>query len=218
MARPRFHNLEPERRRAILDAAAAEFAAHGLQDASYNRIIAACGLSKGVMYYYFDDKEDLYLTVVEDALAPVAALAETWRKPRDADDFWAQVQALYGQALEALRHKPETARLARGLVAAQAVPTVAQALQSLSARSLGWFRRVLADGQAVGAVRDDLPMDYLLKAVWGLGQASDLWMLENWTTLERLGFAKALKMALGLFRRLLEPSGRKRARPRRSPR
>jgi AcrR family transcriptional regulator len=61
MPRPRWATLEPERRTAILDVAAAEFAAHGFTDASYNRIIQRAGISKGAMYYYFDDQEDLFV-------------------------------------------------------------------------------------------------------------------------------------------------------------
>ena len=42
----RFQNVSPEKRDAILDAAAAEIAAHGLGGASINRVIAAAGMSK----------------------------------------------------------------------------------------------------------------------------------------------------------------------------
>ena len=35
--------------------------AHGFENASLNRIIKKAGISKGAMYYYFDDKMDLYI-------------------------------------------------------------------------------------------------------------------------------------------------------------
>ena len=68
MPRPRFERLDPERRGAVLDAAATEFAARGYDGASYNRIIERSGVSKGAMYYYFEDKADLYATVLGHAL------------------------------------------------------------------------------------------------------------------------------------------------------
>ena len=67
MPRKRFADLEDGRRERILTAAAEEFAGRGYEAASVNRIIAAAGISKGSLYYYFDDKEDLFITVVEHA-------------------------------------------------------------------------------------------------------------------------------------------------------
>ena len=64
MPRPRFEKLDPERQEALLDAAMRELAARGPESASLNKILADVGLSKGVAYYYFDDREDLFYTVV----------------------------------------------------------------------------------------------------------------------------------------------------------
>jgi len=63
---PRFQNLDETRRRAILAAAAEEFGERGFAQASYNRIIERAGISKGAMYYYFADKDDLYRTGYRD--------------------------------------------------------------------------------------------------------------------------------------------------------
>ena len=67
MPRPRFDKLDLQTRSRILETAAEGFADSGFE-VSYNAIIERTGLSKGVMYYYFDDKEDLYLTLVCKAL------------------------------------------------------------------------------------------------------------------------------------------------------
>jgi AcrR family transcriptional regulator len=55
-------------RRAILDAAAVEFARHGFAAASLNRIIEASGLTKGGVYNHFPSKQDLALAVLEDQM------------------------------------------------------------------------------------------------------------------------------------------------------
>ena len=62
MPRKRFADLEQPRRNRILGAAAHEFAERGYEAASVNRIITEAGISKGSLYYYFDDKEDLVAT------------------------------------------------------------------------------------------------------------------------------------------------------------
>jgi AcrR family transcriptional regulator len=51
----------------ILEAAKQEFAAHGLAGARVDRIAAAAGANKRMLYYHVGNKEDLYLTVLEGA-------------------------------------------------------------------------------------------------------------------------------------------------------
>ena len=66
MPKRRFDKLDPELRGRILKAAALEFGTHGYADASLNRIVEQAGISKGSMYYYFEDKEDLFSMVLQD--------------------------------------------------------------------------------------------------------------------------------------------------------
>src|ERR1700675_1996191 len=59
---------EPEGMRLrILEAAKAEFAAHGLAGARVDRIAAKAGANKRMLYYHVGNKEDLYLAVLEGA-------------------------------------------------------------------------------------------------------------------------------------------------------
>src|SRR5437868_13029147 len=62
---PRFHKLPQEKRERLLDIAAQEFATRGFEDASVNRILERAQMSKGAAYYYFEDKVDLFFTVVQ---------------------------------------------------------------------------------------------------------------------------------------------------------
>lgn len=56
-------------RRRLLDAAAAEIAAHGIAGASLGAIAAAAGLKTGSVYFHFDSKEDLFEAVLEEGLS-----------------------------------------------------------------------------------------------------------------------------------------------------
>ena len=67
----RFEKLAPEKREQLLDVAAREFARDGYADASINRILEAAQMSKGAAYYDFEDKADLFCTVVRYAIAIV---------------------------------------------------------------------------------------------------------------------------------------------------
>ncbi|HWG22137.1 MAG TPA: TetR/AcrR family transcriptional regulator [Terracidiphilus sp.] len=54
-----------ETRARILDAALSEFAAHGMAGARTERIAAAAGVNKALLYYYFESKEKLYAAALE---------------------------------------------------------------------------------------------------------------------------------------------------------
>jgi AcrR family transcriptional regulator len=54
-------------RRAILKAATAEFAERGLAGARVDKIAEVSGVNKRMLYYYFHNKEDLYLAALEEA-------------------------------------------------------------------------------------------------------------------------------------------------------
>ncbi|MDD3346672.1 TetR/AcrR family transcriptional regulator [Oscillibacter sp.] len=60
-------------RKKILDSALAEFARQGYGLSSVNTICTAGGISKGILYHYFKDKDDLYLLCVKDLFDSLSA-------------------------------------------------------------------------------------------------------------------------------------------------
>jgi AcrR family transcriptional regulator len=77
-------------RRNIIDVAAREFAENGLSGARIDEIAAKTKSSKRMIYYYFGDKEGLYLKVLEEAYSRVraeeASLDLAGMEPREALD------------------------------------------------------------------------------------------------------------------------------------
>ncbi|MCR8550647.1 TetR/AcrR family transcriptional regulator [Salipiger sp. P9] len=57
---------DPEKRRQILEGAWRVFVDQGFDAASMNSICKAAGVSKGTLYVYFENKEDLFVALVED--------------------------------------------------------------------------------------------------------------------------------------------------------
>ncbi len=60
-----------ETKTRILDAALDEFSAHGVAGARVDRIAAAAGCNKNLLYVYFGSKENLFMAVLEQHLAHV---------------------------------------------------------------------------------------------------------------------------------------------------
>ncbi len=204
MVRPRFAKLAPTQQHAILSAALDEFAAHGFHDASLNRVIDAAGISKGSMYYYFDGKEDLFAHVVRveferlfTALGTVALPAEP-----GPDAFWSAVETYYLDAMATLVARPRLAALVRVWLAASDNPALQRAQADMEQEILPWVERVLAAGQASGAVRTDLPSGLLIAVALGMGRAMDMWLMTQQPDEDALPLINAL---VGMLRRALQP-------------
>jgi TetR/AcrR family transcriptional regulator len=60
----------------ILDAAEAEFAVTGLSGARTEAIAAQTGVTKAMIYYYFQSKEELYQAVLQRCLVGMLGMAE----------------------------------------------------------------------------------------------------------------------------------------------
>jgi AcrR family transcriptional regulator len=86
--KPQERQRDPERTRAlILDAATAEFAAHGYAGARIGAIATRAGVNQQLISYYFDGKEGLYQAISErwrqresDLVAPGTPLPEQIRR------------------------------------------------------------------------------------------------------------------------------------------
>ncbi|TYB45405.1 TetR/AcrR family transcriptional regulator [Actinomadura chibensis] len=60
-------------RAALLDAATAEFAKHGLRGARIQDIVARAGVNERMIYHHFGSKEKLYAAALEDRFAELRA-------------------------------------------------------------------------------------------------------------------------------------------------
>lgn len=70
MRQPRWQRRSEERPREICAAALAVFAEKGFAAARLEEIASRAGVSKGTLYLYFEDKEQLFRAVVRDTVAP----------------------------------------------------------------------------------------------------------------------------------------------------
>lgn len=86
MARTRATNYD-EKRLGILSRSARLFAEHGFTGTSITMIADACGVSKALMYHYYDSKDDVLFDILDDHLkhlvAVVEAAADSSADPRE---------------------------------------------------------------------------------------------------------------------------------------
>ncbi|TSE00247.1 TetR/AcrR family transcriptional regulator [Skermania sp. ID1734] len=103
---PRFTRLPDAERRRILDVATRFFAEEGVDHASYNQIIAAAGISKTSAYNYFDGREDLLNTVLDDVGSRLGSVLGTWQPVETAAEYWSALAAVGDQLRRHVAENP----------------------------------------------------------------------------------------------------------------
>lgn len=100
-----FARLEAEKQKRILDAAMAEFAQHGYEQASTNRIVKSAGIGKGMLFHYFNSKEELFQYLVD--FATQHTYERYWsRIDPEETDLLAQLSTVAAIKLEAFLQDP----------------------------------------------------------------------------------------------------------------
>ena len=206
MSRSRFENLDPEKQQRLIDSAAEEFAAKGYEGASLNRILELSGMSKSSLYYYFDDKADLFTTLVDRSMNHIFREVGGFDADKlTAENFWDEMEALARRFISMANSNAWYVKMGRMFYRLRSEPAGNVPTERSFAAARRWLTGLLRKGQALGAVRDDLPETLLVDCAMGIGEALDLWVLKHW---DELPDAARLRMAhdqVGLFRRLLAP-------------
>jgi len=205
MPRPRFHKLPSDRQQRILQAAAQAFAALGFEKASLNQIVEGSGISKGSVYYYFDDKTDLFATVLRDLWDRLFVIPDLDVTALDKESFWPTIERLYIQVLESMEKIPWIVGLGKAAYALPEDVLTGTVFGKQFAQLKALASALIERGQRLGVVRSDLPPSLLLTLLAGAGMASDRWMVDHW---EELGTEEMTRVSLrlfGVFRQLMAP-------------
>ena len=76
MPKQTFYNLPEAKRERIMQAAAVEFSQRNVQNANLSNIVSAADISRGSLYQYFVDKEDIYVYLFQILRAQRAAYTQ----------------------------------------------------------------------------------------------------------------------------------------------
>lgn len=68
--------IRKERKQAIMDTALETFAEHGYESTSISMIARKTGISKGLMYNYFEGKEDLLTSIMTEGIEEMFSMAD----------------------------------------------------------------------------------------------------------------------------------------------
>jgi AcrR family transcriptional regulator len=208
MPRPRFNKLSAEKQERIMEAAAKEFSAYGFEQASLNRILEAAGISKGAAYYYFDDKADVFMTVVQYYSQEVRFNIDIDIDQLTAQTFWPTLTQVYQQQLIYAFNHPGGIGVLTALSKVSSETLEAyEVLAAFAQEITAWLTTFLKKGQAVGVIRGDLPDDLMVKLFLAIDAAHDEWLLahQDQLTPEKIE-QDIMPRLIDLLHRVLDPS------------
>jgi AcrR family transcriptional regulator len=206
MARPRFNNLDGATRARILETAAVEFASNGFEGTSLNRLIDDLGISKGSFYYYFDDKADLFSTVVDHAWEIFFPEGSPDISRFDRDTYWPILEGMMAEARTRIRSKPWLVGFTRMIYDPPNVPGIREALAERFDTAREFQAELIRRGQELGTVRDDLPVGLLQALLIGADEATDRWFVANWDRHDDNEIERLSSEVFAIFRRMMEPT------------
>lgn len=158
-------------RRALLDAAKSLVAAKGVKATTIAGIAAAAGVAKGLLFYYFKDKDSVIQAIAEELDAGYmaalgSALSVAVAEPRPA---LASLHALIRTHFDFLEQSPESAQFLYQSAAASSGAPGAGFYEHLHARILGILDQGVRSGEFVPCDVEELAY-MLLGSLHGVGR------------------------------------------------
>lgn len=146
----------------------------GAQGASYNKIIADCGISKTSAYLYFDGKDDLVAEVVRGSIHRVLEALGPWRAAKTPATFWKHLRRSANNLRDFVAASPEDLAVLQATYSRHSPPLA----KDDAAHALGWFDDLLDNGVELGVIRRDVDRALLRLATISLFRTIDTWALE----------------------------------------
>ncbi|BBY93138.1 hypothetical protein MGALJ_28070 [Mycobacterium gallinarum] len=185
---------------------AAEFASAGYANASLNRIIEACDMSKSSFYYVLSSKAQLFEFVVRELVETVAGTI-TFPKPEEFAGrmFWPRLERFFAELVVASQTQESFLTLGR-MFYSRSPSAEHGTVGDTMAAVRTWVEELLLIGRTSGAVSDDLPQALQVSLTFSVIQVFDEWTIAHYDEIPPAEIGALANAQFTTIRRMLEPS------------
>ena len=173
----RQERLDDAKRARLIDAAIEEFAERGFDAASYNKIIERSGLSKGTVYYYFDNKDSLLTTVLEVICRRFVNVIGELKLPETKEEYWAADWEYHRRVIQFFSENPLLGRVMFWLSSNDFC--IDERLEVAHKQISYFMEKLILRGQEIGAVRKDFPMETIEQLMHAIGKVLSVDILKG---------------------------------------
>ena len=167
MPKQTFFNLPAAKREDIINLSIEEFAENDYKNASISRIVENAGIAKGSFYQYFENKEDLYLYLIQLATEEKIAFMQQMPPP-EAHGIFDNLRWLIQAGLNFEFSNPQLAQIGyRAIYGDTPLPT--ETKEQISEGAITYFRQLAQQGISDGDIDPDLDPDiaaFLLNTIF----------------------------------------------------
>lgn len=211
MPHSRFYKLTDEKRNLIIRTALEEFSTKKFDQASINQISKKVGISAGNLYYYFENKEDLYSTVFDYVMKKVDIKSGEFANLLWEASFWETIKIWVLKRIKISIQDKEVGHFINRLFEYNVSMDVNDVEMKFKQRIRDEFREIFNMGIEKGAIRTDLPIDFLFTVHLNLVLATNQWISANWDWFESddMDSAEVKKFvddAIGLIQLSMQPT------------
>ena len=152
--KPTFDNIPPEKRTRVIDAATKEFAKKGYHDASVSSIAAKANISVGAIYKYFENKQDLFLTIIDESIVRIENLLLGLAKTDE--DVMIKVEKILREIISVSREDGVLINLYNSMTSINDKKLASQFAKEMEQIIAEIYTQAIIEGQANGEIRKDI--------------------------------------------------------------
>lgn len=155
MPKQTFLNLPEEKRQAFTEIALDEFANNDYNTASVSKIVEKAGIAKGSVYQYFNDKQDLFMYLLDVSNREMLDFIQQATPPNPAADFFEMLRWQMSATVQASQKYPVHAKLARRAYTSP-LPFHEEILEEAKKLRQEHFQALIAQAQSSGRLNPEL--------------------------------------------------------------
>ena len=164
-----YEEIRSEKRQQIMEAALEEFGGNGYHSSSMAHIAKMAGVSKGLIYNYFESKDELVLELIKGGFNQFHDMIDRLDREDLDDDLYLQFM---DETLDAIMINPKYWRMYYSLffhrdIMAKVQPFIEELMQRYMGKVLAYFESKgsddpMTDALIIGSSSDGIAFAYLL--------------------------------------------------------
>jgi AcrR family transcriptional regulator len=177
----RFLNLPQEERGRVLEISKKQFSNHGYDATSLNLLLKELDISKGQFYYWFEDKADLFFTIMQEGLDALQIRLNEHGQPNSKSEYWSHMRQ---SRLISEQIWNDNDFVEIGKMISQQIPSnhpIYERLMVCSDPLRNYYSDGLKIGQEWGLVRTDLSVETLGILIDGVSDGFYKPMLDSYS-------------------------------------
>lgn len=149
-----FDNISEEKRSRIINAATMEFALKGFENANINSIAKKADVSVGSLYKYFENKQDLFLTIVHYGISSMEEML--MNLAQSDEDILLKVEKIIRSIQKSSKENELLIKLYNVMTSESNPRFASQFAYEMESMTARIYRLSIEKGKKTGDVREDI--------------------------------------------------------------